>query len=134
MNHPLSELLTNSMAKIREMVDVNSVIGEPIVTPDGVSIIPVSKVSVGYGGGGTDFATKNLPADRQNAFGGGAATGITITPIAFLGVRGESVRMLPVAEPASTGMDRLIEQLPDLLDRIDAMRASRAEKQEKPAE
>ncbi len=127
MNHPLSELMNSSMGKIRELVDVNSVIGEPIVTADGVSIIPVSKVSVGYGGGGTDFATKNMPADRQNAFGGGAATGITITPIAFLVVRGESVRMLPVAEPASSSMDRLIEQLPDLLDRIDAMRKKKDE-------
>ncbi|MBQ1264178.1 MAG: GerW family sporulation protein [Oscillospiraceae bacterium] len=127
MNHPLSELMNSSMGKIRELVDVNSVIGEPIVTSDGVSIIPVSKVSVGYGGGGTDFATKNMPADKQNAFGGGAATGITITPIAFLVVRGESVRMLPVAEPASSSMDRLIEQLPDLLDRIDAMRKKKDE-------
>lgn len=127
MNHPLSELMNSSMGKIRELVDVNSVIGEPIVTADGVSIIPVSKVSVGYGGGGTDFATKNMPADKQNAFGGGAATGITITPIAFLVVRGESVRMLPVAEPASSSMDRLIEQLPDLLDRIDAMRKKKDE-------
>ena len=127
MNHPLSELMNSSMGKIRELVDVNSVIGEPIVTADGVSIIPVSKVSVGYGGGGTDFATKNTAADKQNAFGGGAATGITITPIAFLIVRGENVRMMPVAEPASSSMDRLIEQLPDLLDRIDSMRKKKDE-------
>ncbi len=118
MNHPLSEMMSSSMGKIREMIDVNTVIGDPIVTGDGVSIIPITKVSIGYGGGGSDFVTKNYPANRDNAFGGGAGAGVTITPVAFLVVRGESVRMLPVAEPASTSMDRLIEQLPDLIDKV----------------
>ncbi len=114
-------MMTSSMGKIRDMIDVNTVIGDPITTPDGVTIIPVTKVSIGYGAGGSDFATKNYPANRDNAFGGGAGAGVNITPVAFLIVRGESVRMLPVAEPASTSMDRLIEQLPDLLDRAEAL-------------
>ena len=109
------------MGKIRDMVDVNTVIGDPITTPDGVTIIPVTKVSIGYGAGGSDFATKNYPANRDNAFGGGAGAGVNITPVAFLIVRGESVRMLPVAEPASTSMDRLIEQLPDLIDKAESL-------------
>lgn len=129
MNHPLSEMMSSSMGKIREMIDVNTVIGDPIVTGDGVSIIPVTKVSIGYGGGGSDFATKNYPANRDNAFGGGAGAGVTITPVAFLIVRGENVRMLPVAEPASTSMDRLIEQLPDLIDKAQAfLQTRKAEK------
>lgn len=128
MNHPLSEMMSASMGKIREMIDVNTVIGDPIVTEGGVTIIPVTKVSIGYGGGGSDFATKNYPANRDNAFGGGAGAGVTITPVAFLIVRGESVRMLPVAEPASTSMDRLIEQLPDLLDKVQELIESRKEK------
>lgn len=119
MNHPLSDMMTNSMSKIRDMIDVNTVVGDPITTPGGVTIIPVTKVSIGYGAGGSDFATKNYPANRDNAFGGGAGAGVNITPVAFLVVRGESVRMLPVAEPASTSMDRLIEQLPDLLDKAE---------------
>ena len=119
MNHPLSDMMTSTMAKIKDMIDVNTVIGDPITTPDGVTIIPVTKVSIGYGAGGSDFATKNYPANRDNAFGGGAGAGVNITPVAFLVVRGESVRMLPVAEPASTSMDRLIEQLPDLLDKAE---------------
>ena len=106
-------MMTSSMGKIRDMIDVNTVIGDPISAGD-VTIIPVTKVSIGYGAGGSDFATKNYPANRDNAFGGGAGAGVNITPVAFLVVRGESVRMLPVAEPASTSMDRLIEQLPDL--------------------
>ena len=112
MNHPLSDMMMSSMGKIRDMI------GEPIAAGD-VTIIPVTKVSIGYGAGGSDFATKNYPANRDNAFGGGAGAGVNITPVAFLVVRGESVRMLPVAEPASTSMDRLIEQLPDLLDKAE---------------
>ena len=120
MNHPLSDMMTNSMSKIRDMIDVNTVVGDPITTPGGVTIIPVTKVSIGYGGGGSDFAMKNMPANRDNPFGGGAGAGIKITPVAFLVIRGENVRMLPVAEPASTSVDRLIELLPDLLEKGDA--------------
>ena len=135
-NHPLSEMLGDTMSKIREMIDVNTVVGAPITTPDGVTIIPVTKVSIGYGGGGSDFATKNYPAGRDNAFGGGAGAGVTITPVAFLVIRGENVRMLPIAEPASTSVDRLIELLPDILDKADDFLASRkaAKQQETSAE
>ena len=129
-------MLGDTMSKIREMIDVNTVVGAPITTPDGVTIIPVTKVSIGYGGGGSDFATKNYPAGRDNAFGGGAGAGVTITPVAFLVIRGENVRMLPIAEPASTSVDRLIELLPDLLDKADDFLASRkaAKQQEASAE
>ena len=131
MEHPLSDMMTNSMSKIKDMIDVNTVVGSPITTPGGVTIIPVTKVSIGYGAGGSDFATKNYPANRDNAFGGGAGAGVNITPVAFLVVRGESVRMLPVAEPASTSMDRLIEQLPDLLDKAESlMKQKRLAKEE----
>ena len=107
------------------MIDVNTVVGDPITTPGGVTIIPVTKVSIGYGGGGSDFATKNYPPARDNAFGGGAGAGIKITPVAFLVIRGENVRMLPVAEPASTSVDRLIELLPDLLEKGEAFLAEK---------
>mgnify|MGYP001454245186 CR=1 FL=1 len=131
MEHPLSDMMTNTMSKIKDMIDVNTVVGSPITTPGGVTIIPVTKVSIGYGAGGSDFATKNYPANRDNAFGGGAGAGVNITPVAFLVVRGESVRMLPVAEPASTSMDRLIEQLPDLLDKAESlMKQKRLAKEE----
>ena len=77
MNHPLSDMMTSSMGKIRDMIDVNTVIGDPISAGD-VTIIPVTKVSIGYGAGGSDFATKNYPANRDNAFGGGAGAGVNI--------------------------------------------------------
>ena len=121
MNHPLNEMMTSSMAKIKDMIDVNTVVGSPITTPDGVTIIPVTKVSIGYGSGGSDFVTKNYPANRDNAFGGGAGAGVTITPMAFVVIRGESVRMIPIAEPASTSVDRIVEMVPDILDRVEAL-------------
>ncbi len=130
MNHPLSEMISSTMSKIKDMIDVNTVIGQPIVSGD-VTIIPVTKVTIGYGSGGSDFATKNYPANRDNAFGGGAGAGVNITPIAFLIQRGENVRILPVAEPASTSVDRIIEMIPDLLDRaqafVDEKKAAKAE-------
>lgn len=127
MSQTLPNMLENTIAKIREMVDVNSVIGEPIITTDGITIIPVSKVSVGFGGGGSDYVSKNLNK-QDNPFGGGAGGGVKVTPVAFLIVKDGNVRMLPVAAPANTTADRLVEQVPDVLDRISAFFDSRAEK------
>ena len=80
MSEKLPNMLESTIQKIREMVDVNSVVGEPIHTPDGVTIIPVSKVSVGFGGGGSDFASGK---GGENPFGGGAGGGVKVTPCAF---------------------------------------------------
>ena len=125
MSKTLPNMLDNTIAKIREMVDVNSVIGTPITTPDGVTIIPVSKVSVGFGGGGSDY-TKN-----NEAFGGGAGGGVKVTPICFLIVKDGAVRMMPVAAPANSTADRIVEQVPDLLDKLASFIDSRTEKKEK---
>ena len=111
MSQTLPNMMENTIARIREMVDVNSVIGDPITTPDGVTIIPVSKVSVGFGGGGTDFATKN----GADPFGGGVGGGVKVTPICFLIVKDGNVRMMPVATPANTTADRIVEMVPDKL-------------------
>ena len=124
MSQNLPNMLENTIKKIREMVDVNSVIGNPITTPDGTTIIPVSKVSVGFGGGGSDF-TKNT-----EAFGGGAGGGVKVTPICFLIVQNGSVRMMPVAAPASTTADRLVEMVPDTLDKLENFIDSHTKKAE----
>ena len=129
MSEKLPNMLDNTIAKIREMVDVNSVIGDPITTPDGTTIIPVSKVSVGFGGGGSDYVSRNANK-QENPFGGGAGGGIKVTPIAFLIVKEGSVRMLPVAAPANTTTDRLVEQIPDTLDKIVSFIDSRTKKNE----
>lgn len=127
MSQNLPNMLENTIAKIREMVDVNSVVGDPITTPDGITVIPVSKVSVGLGGGGSDFVSKN--ANRhENPFGGGVGAGVKVTPVAFLIIKEGSVRMIPVAEPANTTADRIVEMVPDTLDKIAAFIDSRKEK------
>ena len=118
MNNNISEMLTSSMEKIQRMVDVNTIIGQPITVGDGVTIIPVSKLHIGVGGGGTEFATKSALAAKKDPFGGGLGAGVSVDPVAFLVVRGDTVRMLPVAEPASTTLDRVVEQAPDLLDKL----------------
>ena len=127
MSHTLPNMMENTIAKIREMVDVSSVVGEPITTPDGVTIIPISKVSVGFGGGGSDFVSKNANK-QENPFGGGMGGGVKINPIAFLIVKDGNVRMLPVAAPANTTADRVVEMVPDVLDKISAFLDSRTAK------
>lgn len=127
MSQNLPNMLENTIAKIREMVDVNSVVGDPITTADGVTIIPVSKISVGLGGGGSDFVSKNVN-HHENPFGGGVGAGVKVTPVAFLIIKEGSVRMIPVATPANTTADRLVEMVPDTLDKIASFIDSRKEK------
>ena len=117
MSNKLPNMLESTIQKIREMVDVNSVIGQPITTPDGVTIIPVSKVSVGFGGGGSDFVNNK---GGENPFGGGVGGGVNVTPICFLIVSNGSVRMMPVAAPANTTADRIVEMVPDTIDKLTA--------------
>jgi len=121
MKHPLPDMMNGAIGKIREMADANTIIGDPIQTPEGVMIIPVSKVKYGFAGGGSDFSAKNYPANKDNPFGGGTGASVSITPIAFLIVKGESVRLMPVAEPASNSLERLIEMLPELIDQISSL-------------
>lgn len=118
MSHPLGNMMDTTMSKIRDMIGANAIIGDPIRTPEGVTILPISKVSFGFAGGGSDFVPKQLPAERENPFGGGSGAGVTITPIAFLILHGEQVRMMPIATPAASTADRIVEQLPDLLDKL----------------
>ena len=117
MSQKLPGMLEGTIQKIKEMIDVNSVVGQPITTPDGVTIIPVSKVSVGFGGAGSDF-TKGKTPEGDNPFGGGVGAGVKVTPICFLVVKEGNVRMIPVAQAANTTADRLVEMIPDTLDKI----------------
>ena len=130
MSHPLSDAMGSAMEKIRTMVDVNTVVGDPITTPDGVTVIPVSKVNFGFGGGGSDFVSKQpVPASQNgNPFGFGTGAGITVTPVSFLVIKKDSVRVLPVAAPAGTSVDRIIEMLPDIVDKITEMIQKNKEK------
>lgn len=130
MSQKLPNMLESTIQKIKEMVDVNSVIGAPISTPDGVTIIPVSKVSVGFGGGGSDFAKKGAQPSNENPFGGGVGGGVKVVPMCFLVVKDGNVRMLPVAQPANSPTERLVEILPDTLEKIDDLLSKHTGKKE----
>jgi len=123
MSQKLPNMLESTIQKIREMLDVNTVVGNPITTPDGVTIIPVSKVSVGFGGGGSEFASKT----SENPFGGGVGGGVKVSPVCFLVVKDGNVRMLSVPAPANSTTERIVEMLPDTLDKITAYLDSKKE-------
>lgn len=116
MSKNVSEVLGASMSKVREMVDANTVVGEPIVLGEDITLIPVSRISFALASGGADFAKKNGAA--AGSFGGGAGCGVKIIPVAMICLQEGRVRMLPIHEPASNAAERIIEQLPELLDRI----------------
>lgn len=115
MSKNVSEILSASMSKVREMVDANTVVGSPIEAGD-VTLIPISKINFGLGAGGADMAAK--AADLGGNFGGGAGCGVKITPVAFLVIQGERVRMMPIAEPASNALERAVELVPQLVDKL----------------
>ena len=110
----LNDLMQTAMEKVREMVDTNTIVGQPITTPDGVTLIPISKVSSGFGGAGGDYG-KTQPKD----FGGGSAAGVKIDPVAFLVIRDGITRVLPVAVPPVSTLDRVFEMVPDLMDKVE---------------
>lgn len=125
--HPINDLLSTTMEKIRTMVDANTIIGQPIQA-EGVTLIPVSKLSFGFGMGGSDFTTKNQKPAQANTFGGGSGAGAKLEPVAFLIVKGESVRLLPVAPPPGTTVDRVIEMVPDVMDKVTSFIEKQQEK------
>ena len=110
----LSEMMETSMDKIRQMVDSNTIVGEPITTPDGVTLIPVSRLSYGFGCGGGDYGKNGASS------GAGCGAGIRVEPMAFLVVKDGVTRMLPVGTPAITTLDRVIEMVPELFDRVES--------------
>ena len=110
----LKNLMAESMEKIKEMVDANTIVGEPITTPDGVTLIPVSRLSFGFGCGGGDYGK------QTNQMGAGAGAGVRVEPMAFLVVKDGVTRMLPVAAPAISTVDRAIELVPQVLDRVES--------------
>lgn len=103
------------MQKVREMVDANTIVGEPVTTVEGITLIPVSKVSFGFAGGGSDSAKKPEP---QGAFGGGIGAGVKIEPVAFIIANGKDVKLLHISPPAANTVDRIIETVPDIVDKV----------------
>ena len=112
---PLNDLMRSTLEKIREMVDTHTIVGQPITTPDGVTLIPISKVSFGFGSGGGDYG-KTAPKEN---FGGASAAGVKIAPVAFLVIKDGATRVLPVAVPPVSSVDRIVEMVPDIRDKVE---------------
>ena len=113
MEHPIGNLMNITMEKIKEMVDVNTIVGTPITAADGTLIIPVSKVSYGFASGGSDLPTKN---ENKDLFGGGSGAGVTIQPIAFLTVYQGNVRLISVG--GGDNLEKIFEMVPDVVDKV----------------
>ena len=121
---PLSDLMRATMEKVHEMVDTNTIVGQPITTADGVTLIPISKVSFGIDGGGGDYG-KNA----KDGFGGGAGAGVKIDPVAFLILKDGVARMMPVAASPKSTMDRIVDMAPELMDKVEKYLDTKNEKE-----
>ncbi len=124
--HPIQGLMATAMQKIREMIDVNTIIGDPITTPDGTTIIPVSKVSFGFASGGSDIPTKT----PKETFGGGSGAGISINPIAFLVVSGGDVKLLQLNEDEATAIGKAVEAIPEVVEKVAALFSKKDKKKQ----
>lgn len=127
--HPIQGMMSTTMQKIREMVDVNTIIGEPITSPDGTIIIPVSKVSFGFASGGSDIPSKQ----PKDIFGGASGAGVSIQPLAFLVVYQGNVKLLQMTNDENTA-NNVVNMVPEVIDKISELfkkeKTGKPEKQE----
>ena len=128
-NNPISDLLQESMTKLRELADTNTIVGQPIHTPDGVTLIPISRVSLGVGGGGSIFGKKK-DLNPEGNLGAGMGAGVSFDPIAFLIVKDGFTRVMPVAAPPLNTVDRIVEMAPDVIDKVTGFIEKQQEKKE----
>ena len=118
MATPIEGLMNEALGNLKQMIDVNTIVGDVITTPDGATIIPVSKVAFGFGAGGSDF--NGIPVGEKSErtmFGGGCGGGVSVKPVAFLIVKNDSIRLLPVTGTVST-VDRIVDMVPELLNKF----------------
>ena len=114
-DQPVENLMRSTMENLRDMIDVNTVIGDTVRMDDGTAIIPISRVSFGFASGGSEFAINNEEKhDSKYPFGGGAGAGVSVKPVAFLIVRDNSVRLMPVEQ--NNTYDRIVDTVPQVLD------------------
>ena len=120
--HPIEGLMASAMSGLKNMIDVNTIVGDPITTPDGTVIMPISKVSLGFGVGGSEYMKKRAligsgETEPANLFGGGTGGGISLSPVGFLVVGGGTIRMVSVSEENSI-YDRIFDAVPVAIDKI----------------
>ena len=123
--NPIGELMQTTMENVKNILQVDTVVGDPIVTPDGITLVPISKISIGFGGGGVEFGPKRK--DGPQPYGCGNATGVKIEPFGFLVIKDGVVRMINVTPPANNTVDRIIDLVPQVMDRVDAFIAKQKE-------
>ena len=128
-NHPVSELMAETIQQIRNAVDANTVVGEPIVAGE-VTLIPVSRISLGFGTGGSEMGGKAPKALGENPFGGGGGAGLKVIPVCFLVVSGGMVKVLPVDAAPETSLDRVVDLIPDLVNKLTSYLEERKAKKE----
>lgn len=116
IEHPVDNLMKSTMENLKDMIDVNTVIGDTVQTQDGGCIIPISKVSFGFASGGTEFSNNNLNQETKYPFGGGSGAGVSVKPIAFLVVKDDKIRLLPVN--ADNTYDRIVDTVPQVIDMV----------------
>ena len=116
--NPIGELMQTTMVNVKNILKVDTVVGDPIFTPDGITLVPVSRISVGFGGGGLEFGSKK--GGEARPYGGGNATGVKIDPIGFLVIKDGNIRMVNIMPPANTTIDRIIDLVPQVIDRVDS--------------
>ena len=126
-NHPIENLMKSTMESIKDMIDVNTIVGDPINSIDGTTIIPISKVCFGFASGGSEFNSVN-PSDSNNKFpfGGGSGAGVTVKPVAFLVVKNDSIRLLSVDQQNT--YDKIIDTVPQVIDIIKSMLKDKSSK------
>ena len=120
--HPIESLMKTAMENIKDMVDVNTVVGDPVETPDGTVIMPISRVSCGFGAGGGEFGTAEKSKNEEGQapyFGGGSGAGVSVQPVGFLVVGHGQIRFLPV--DSNIIIDRLIDLAPHVLEKIESL-------------
>ena len=127
--HPINGLMGVTMDKIRELVNSDTIIGEPVSLPDGTTILPVSRVTFGVATGGSDFAAKQ----SKELFGGGSGAGVTVAPVAFLVVKDGNVRTIQLADP-NNSLERAITMLTELVDKLAALLKKEKPEAQAPAE
>ncbi len=115
MSNQIDSIMQTALSNIKEMVDVETIVGNPVNTPDGTVIIPISKVSFGFAAGGSDFGKKGENSEAM--FGGGSGGGVSISPVAFMVVGKEQIKLLPINQQSSA-VDKVIDFVPQVIDKI----------------
>lgn len=120
--HPIENLMMTAMTSLESMVDVNTIVGDMVTSPDGTVIIPVSKVCFGFAAGGSEFNTNKLNKFSENVklpFGGGSGAGVNISPVAFLTVKDGQIKLLNVN--GTTSVDKLVDIIPDIVNKANTL-------------